>query len=96
MNSQATDSVEFVWVFNGVHSPFPSGVFSTREGAEIWIEKELLSGTLTRYPLNIGAYEWSIAIDAFKPKREDHKTPEFIGKFSGGEEHYHFEDGHPA
>jgi hypothetical protein len=94
-----TDSMDFlysesVWVFNGVKSNFPSGVFTTRELAEQWIRKNSLTGTLTRYPLDVGVYEWSLLNGGFTPKREEQKTPLFIGRFSSAsQEHYHYEDG---
>ena len=43
-----------VWVFSGVQSPFPSGVFSSKESGEAWISKNGLTGTLTEYPVDIG------------------------------------------
>jgi hypothetical protein len=82
-----------VWVFNGINH-FPSGIFSSREKAEQWIAKHQLSGCLTKYPMDIGIYEWAIANGAFKPKRPEHSQPKFIGRFSSASlEHYHYEDG---
>jgi hypothetical protein len=82
-----------VWVFNGARSNFPSGVFTTREVAETWISKHGLTGTLTRYPLDQGAFDWSVDHGYFKPKRDDQRTAEFIAQFAGGQEHYHYEGG---
>lgn len=80
----------FVWVFNGSGS-FPSGVFTSRDLAETWIRKHGLKGTLTAYPLDTGVYDWVIEKSYFTPKREDQKTPEFIGQFSSAyQEHYHY------
>jgi hypothetical protein len=84
--------MEFVWIFNG-GGAFPSGVFSTRDNAEQWIAANHLSGTLTRYPLDQGAYQWAVAAGHFKPKNPRHDTPEFIGRFASGAEHYHYENG---
>jgi hypothetical protein len=82
-----------VWVFNGDNS-FPSGVFSSRENAERWISEQRLSGTLTKYPVDVPVYDWAIANGAFKPKRADQREPRFIGRFSSArEEHYHYTDG---
>lgn len=68
--------------------------FSSRENAEAWILKHGLSGTLTHYPVDIGMYEYSIANGTFTPKKPEHTTSLFIGKFSGGGvDHAHFEDG---
>jgi hypothetical protein len=83
---------EFVWVFNGGGGAFPSGVFSTREKAEAWIGKNRLTGVLTKYPLNEGAWDWAVREGHFKPTREDQKTPRFIQRFACGEEHYHYGD----
>ncbi|MDC1142096.1 hypothetical protein OAU50_03320 [Planctomycetota bacterium] len=88
--------MEYVWVFNGANMNFPSGVFSTRERAEEWIQDKRLTGTLTRYPVDVSAYDHSIANGTFRPKGPQHETPEFIGKFSGGEVHFHYEDGQAA
>jgi len=86
-----------VWVFNGARSNFPSAVFTVRELAEAWIAKHQLTGTLTRYPLDQGAFEWALERGYFKPKRSDQQTPEFIGRFSAAnQEHYHYEDGQLA
>ena len=61
MNSSTpSQPLEAVWVFNGSGSHFPSGVFTTAEKAEAWIQKRSLSGTLTLYHVDEGAYDWSI------------------------------------
>ncbi len=86
--------VKYIWVFNGARSSFPSGVFELREDAQSWIAENKLTGTLTKYPVGQGVYQWAIDEGAFEPKRDDQKTPEFIGKFSSASlEHYHYEDG---
>jgi hypothetical protein len=83
-----------VWVFNGVQSSFPSGVFSTREAAEFWIRKYSLTGTLTLYPIDVGMYDYVIDKGHFTPKKEAHTSELFIGKFSGGGiDHFHYEEG---
>jgi hypothetical protein len=92
LNNNAIDSV---WVFNGIKSNFPSGVFTSKELAEKWIEKHSLTGTLTRYPLDTGVYEWALCNESFTPKKEEQRTPLFIGRFSSAnQEHHHYEDGH--
>ena len=86
-----------VWVFNGVQSTFPSGVFTGRELAEAWIRKHALTGTLTQYPLDVRMYEHAIAAHSFAPKKPEHTTSQFIGKFSGGGlDHWHYENGSPG
>lgn len=91
-----------VWVFTSMRAPtsttptFPSGVFSSIETAEAWIKLHRLSGILTLYRVDVGAYDWALANDYFRPSKPHHKTPEFIGRFSGGDVHYHYEEGTKA
>jgi hypothetical protein len=83
-----------VWVFNGVQSSFPSGVFSSEELAEAWISKNGLTGTLTEYPVDVGMHDYATSRGHFEPSKPEHKTALFIGKFSGGGiGHDHYEDG---
>jgi hypothetical protein len=83
-----------VWVFNGSNSNFPGGVFSKREIAEEWIAKHKLSGVLTKYPVDEGIYDWSLANGTFKIKKEEQTNAEFIQRFSSAaQEHDHYEDG---
>jgi len=79
-----------VWVFTGAHATFPGGVFSTHELAEAWIRKHSLSGVLTLYPVDVGAYDFAVTNGHFKPSKPHHYTSEFIGRFSGGEIHFHY------
>ena len=83
-------STETVWIFNGEKSRFPGGVFSTREAAEAWIAKEQLSGALTHYPVDIGAYEHAVQTGTFKPSKDSEKTPEFIQRFSEAKQDHFF------
>lgn len=87
-----------VWIFSGSRtngtSTFPSGVFSTQARAEEWIQRHKLSGTLTLYRLDIGAYDWAVQNDFFQPSKPHHTTPEFIGQFTGGDVHFHYDHGH--
>jgi hypothetical protein len=83
-----------VWVFNGAKGKFPSAVFSKKELAEDWVKRNRLTGTLTAYPLDISVYDWSVSNGYFSPKHDEHRTPDFIGRFSSAyQEHYHYEDG---
>jgi hypothetical protein len=69
-------------------------VFTTKLLAEAWISKHKLTGTLTRYPLDLGVFEWALERGYFTPKRDDQTTAEFIGRFSAAnQEHHHYEDG---
>ena len=80
-----------VWAFTGERSKpessalFPGGVVSNLQLAEAWIAKHQLSGVLTMYRLDVGAYDWAVENGSFKPKKPHHFTPEFIGRFAGGE-----------
>jgi len=86
--------MESIWVFNGIQSSFPSGVFRNKESAEAWISGNLLTGTLTEYPVDTGMYDYAISMGHFEPSKLEHETPLFVGKFSGGGiSHVHYEDG---
>ena len=82
----------WVWVFTG-GGTFPSGIFSTRQNAEAWIREHRLNGCLTRYPLDVGAYEWAVREGYFVPKRDEQITPDYVARFACGHEHYHYESG---
>jgi hypothetical protein len=85
---------QFVWIFNGERSSFPGGVFRDLASAESWISRHALSGVLTKYPLGAGAYDHAIEAGLFSPKKDEQRTPGFIGGFScAGFEHYHYEAG---
>ena len=83
-----------IWVFNGTMARFPSALFLSLESAKCWVEKNKLTGVLTKYPVDIGVYDWAIKNDLFIPKEDKHKSSYFIGGFTcASMEHYHFEDG---
>lgn len=83
-----------VWVFCGVQSPLPSGIFSTQEEANAWIQTRLLSGTLTEYPVGISAYDWAVKKGYFSPQKPAHTQPQFIQSFSSAtQKHFHYENG---
>jgi hypothetical protein len=85
--------LEVVWVFNGTGAHFPSGVFSDLTLAEAWIAKHRVSGTLTLYYVDEGAYDWAIRNGFFVPRKPEHTYPSFIGRFTGGQQHHHYENG---
>ena len=88
-----------VWVFNGPKHfrGFPSGVFVSLELGEEWIRRNNASGTLTRYPVNVGVYEWAIANGFFKPKKAEHTQATFIESFSSTrQERYYYDQGQLA
>ena len=73
---------------------FCSGVFSTKEKAEEWIEKYALSGALTVYPVDEAAYDWAIRMGYFKVKKEKESSSDFIAGFTSASQiHFHYEDG---
>ena len=86
-------SESHAWVFTGPCAQFPAGVFSSRENAESHIARFGLSGTLTRYTLNVLGYREAVTAGRFKPRRPDQETALFISRFSDGAEHYHYESG---
>ena len=65
-----------VWVFNGSKARFASAIFSSKQLAIDWITKNRLSGVLTRYPLDVSAYEWAVARGHFTPSKRStaHRT----------------------
>lgn len=83
-----------IYVFHSAHAQFCSAVFSSKETAEVWISENCLTGMLTAYPLDQSAYSWAVGNGYFKPKKEHHFEPGFIGSFtSAHQEHYHYENG---
>jgi len=84
--------INSVWVFNGAGGRFPSGVFRTKAAAEKWIRANDLQGILTKYPLDISAYDWCRKRGRLHPKPDDQTLTEFIQQFSSAsQEHYHYE-----
>ena len=83
-----------VFVFHASGAQFSGGVFSTKILAEEWISENKLSGLLTSFPLDNGAYNWAVEKEYFTPKKEHHYSPDFIGGFtSASMEHNHYENG---
>jgi hypothetical protein len=81
-----------IWVFTGEGGRFPSGVFSSRDGADAWIAKHALSGVLTSYPLDSGVYEWAVSQGYFGADKP--VSSGLVGKFSSAyQEHYHYTEG---
>jgi hypothetical protein len=93
MSESRPIATQSVWVFVG-DGKGVGGVFSQLATAKQWIESRALSGILTEYPLDIGAYEWAIQTHAFTPTRPEHSLSRFIGSFvSATMRHHHFENG---
>lgn len=85
-----------LWLFRGPRylPGFPSAVVSERTVAEAWITRMGTSGTLMRYPVNLGVYAWAVASGLFVPREQSERSPEFIESFSSvHQEHYHYDRG---
>jgi hypothetical protein len=83
-----------VWVFCGDNCRLPGAVFENLDEAERWIKDNNVSGILTAYPLNTSVFDWAVDKGFFQPRKPEHKTPEFIQKFSSAYlGHFHFERG---
>ena len=87
-----------VWIFVGDGGAHPGGAFSTRERAESWIAARRLSGVLTAYPLDEGAFDWAHRTGAVTGRARDRgDDPVFVGNFvTAVQDHYHYEHGRPA
>jgi hypothetical protein len=87
-----------VWVFQAPRSGgFAGGVFSSRNDADVWIERHSLSGVLTLYPVGAGVYDWAIDVGLFRPKKPHESEASFIAGFTtASQPHHHYEDGHLA
>jgi hypothetical protein len=84
-----------IWIFVGVGARFPSGAFSSLDGARAWIAKYSLTGTLTAYPLDEGVFDWALRTGVVSERvRSRGYEPEFVAAFSSAsQEHFHFENG---
>jgi hypothetical protein len=84
-----------VWVFMGERGTFPMGVWSSLDLAHRYIHDEGLTGSLTKYELEVPVYEWAIATGKFKPSKDQHRSLKFRQAFNNQfQEHYTFRDGH--
>jgi hypothetical protein len=86
-------NVHTVWVFNGEDCALPAGVFRTRAAAEEWVRRHGLSGTLSEFPLDVGAYDHALSNGLWRPKKPIEVTPEFVANFCPRLEHEHWQDG---
>lgn len=85
-----------VWVFNGEHSPLPAGVFGSRKAAVSWIREHGLTGTLSEFPLDEGAYDHAVTRGLFTPRKPHESEPDFVARFSPRLGHEHWRDGNPS
>ena len=73
---------------------FASGTFKELKIAEEWIARHKLTGVLTKYPINVGVYDWAIETGKFRPKLKKEIDSKFIGQFTTAlMSHHHYEDG---
>lgn len=87
----------FVWIFNGGKGRFAGGVFSSALTAEHWIQTNQLTGVLTRYPLDVGSFDWAKQQGLVSDKLLERADSDFIGSFSSASfEHFHYENGERA
>lgn len=87
-------TVDSVWIFHGARARFSGGVFTERATAELWILAHRLTGILTRYPVDVGVYDWAVKNEYFLPEKPEHQTSSFVGGFTSARmEHIHFADG---
>jgi hypothetical protein len=63
-----------MYVFIGVGSNFPAGIFTTLDNAKEWIEKYSLSGILNKYPIDMGVYDWAVKEEFFSIKENTKKN----------------------
>ena len=83
-----------IWLFHGDGGRFAGGAFTSRDRAEAWIAQHGLSGVLTRYPVDVGVFDWAIDSGLFEPRKPHESAPSFIGGFTtASQEHDHYEDG---
>lgn len=82
-----------VWVFHGQAGRSVGGVFSDLETAERWIEGHSLTGLLTEYPLNEGAFDFALRMGRIRPPFANAATAGTIGAFCSHLDHHHYEDG---
>lgn len=89
-----TVEAETIWAFVGEQGTLPSGVFSNVECAERWISLHGLSGLLTEYPVDEGAYDWAVRTGHFKPRADKTINCELISRFTCAQmNHFHYSNG---
>lgn len=86
-----------VWVFCDDERRAPAAVFTQLSLALDWVAAQKSSGTLTRYPLDTGVYDWSVSAGLLEPVQDAQRTSEFIATYQSPHlDHLHFEDGQTA
>jgi hypothetical protein len=87
-----------VYLFNGSHQRFPSGVFSSKEEAEQLIRQHALTGLLTEYPLDVLPYELAVEMGIVNFTKSWQTSPAYIEGFSNVGRihgHWHYTAGVP-
>jgi len=84
-----------VWVFMGDKGTCPMAVWSSLDQAHRYLHDQQLSGSLTRYEVDVPIYDWAKDTGVFKPKLDQQRSIKFKQTFSNQyQEHYTFRDGH--
>jgi hypothetical protein len=84
-----------VWVFMGERGSFPMGVWSSLDLAHRYLHDEQLSGSLTKYEVDVPVYDWAKETGRFKPSKDQQRSLKFRQTFNNQyQEHYIFKDGH--
>ncbi|HYG76046.1 MAG TPA: hypothetical protein VEK08_13660 [Planctomycetota bacterium] len=84
-----------VWVFMGQHGTVPMGVWSSLDAAHKYIHDQQLTGSLTRYEVDVPIYDWAKDNGLFKPKNDQQRSIKFKQTFHNHyQEHYTFKEGH--
>jgi hypothetical protein len=86
------DQINHVWVIVGEQGKCTSGVFSDLDSAEQWISLHSLTGLLSQYPLNEGAFDWAVKTERIKRSFAETATPGMIGSFCSYLNYYHYKD----
>ncbi len=87
-----------VWIFHASKSDYASGAFTTYELAASWIKENSLTGLLTSYPLDEGAFDWAMRNNVVGVRdsvlERGRKDPMWIGRyFPAARDSHHFIDG---
>ena len=79
-----------VWVFQRTGGHFPSGVWSSKENAERWIQQAGAAGTLSAYVLDESAYDSNVRLELLKIDNPERLTREFRRDFTTAIDHDHY------
>lgn len=87
-----------VWMFSSTESPsvFPTGIWTSKEKAEVWIASVSASGVLSGYLLDKSAWDSNVRLGLLKLSKPERDTSEFKRKFTTAIDHFHYKDGHSS